>query len=55
MAEQQKQQQRKPKKARIAPERRDRFTTHSGDWKFFSSKEELEQRAKDNNEKITWY
>lgn len=54
MSEQQ-QQKSKPKKAHISPERLDRFTWHDGDLKFFKNKEELEQHAKENGEKITWY
>lgn len=54
MAEQQSTKQ-KPKKAYISPERRDRFTCHKDDLKFFASKEELERHAKEHNEKITWY
>lgn len=55
MAEQQQPTKQKPKKAYISPERRDRFTWHQGDLKFFASKEELERHAKENGEKITWY
>lgn len=43
------------KKAYISPERRERFKWDNGDLKFFKNKEELEQHAKENNEKIVWY
>ena len=49
------QEQQRPKKARISPERRSRFRWDEGDLKYFNNKEELEQHAKKNNEKITWY
>lgn len=39
----------------ISKARMDRFTWHPGDLKFFATKEELEQHAKENGEKITWY
>lgn len=50
-----KEQTSKSKKPRISPDRKDRFKWTEGDLKFFNSKEELEQHAKKNGEKITWY
>ena len=48
-------QPQKPKKARISPERRNRFKWDNGDLKIFKDKNELEQQAKSQGEKITWY
>ena len=48
-------QSTRPKKATISPERRDRFKWDKGDLKFFTSREELEKHAKENDEKIVWY
>lgn len=35
--------------------RRERFTSHADDLKFFDTKDELEQMARERGEKIIWY
>ena len=48
-------EQKTTRKPHISPERRDRFTWHVGDLKFFESREELERHAEKHGETITWY
>ena len=48
-------QPQKTKKAHISSERRNRFKWDNGDLKIFKDKNELEQQAKSQGEKITWY